>query len=82
MTAYQALFSPLKIGKVEVPNRIAMMPMGVFSPRLLNLKSVAYTKEGADYYIARAKGGTGLIITGLMPIINDMGFCILNNPEA
>lgn len=30
-TKYQALFSPLKIGPVEVPNRIAMMPMGVFS---------------------------------------------------
>lgn len=82
MERYNALFSPLKIGKVEVPNRIAMMPMGVFSPRLLNLNSVAYTKEGADYYIERAKGGTGLIITGLMPIINDMGFCILNRPKA
>lgn len=79
---YEALFSPLKIGKVEVPNRIAMMPMGVFSPRLLNMESVAYTKGGADYYIERAKGGTGLIITGLMPIINDMGFSILTNPKA
>lgn len=79
---YEALFSPLKIGKVEVPNRIAMMPMGVFSPRLLNMKSVAYTKEGADYYIERAKGGTGLIITGLMPIIDNMGFSILSNPKA
>ncbi|WP_066194003.1 FAD-dependent oxidoreductase [Gracilibacillus timonensis] len=79
---YEALFSPLTIGSVEVPNRIAMMPMGVFSPRLMNMESVAYTQEGADYYIERAKGGTGLIITGLMPIINDMGFSILSNPTA
>ncbi|MGG5333397.1 hypothetical protein [Enterococcus sp. AZ163] len=48
-TKYQALFSPLKVGSVELPNRIAMMPMGVFSPRLLNMDTVAYTKDGADY---------------------------------
>lgn len=68
-TKYPKLFSPIKIGTVEVKNRIAMMPMGVSSPRLLNVKSGAYTKEGADYYIARAKGGTGLIITGLVPVM-------------
>ncbi|MGJ7923068.1 FAD-dependent oxidoreductase [Neobacillus sp. LXY-4] len=64
---YPALFSPIKIGSMEVKNRIAMMPMGVFSPRLMTPYG-AYTKEGADYYIERAKGGTGLIITGLLPV--------------
>lgn len=54
---------------MELPNSIAMMPMGVFSPRLLNQKTGAYTKDGADYYIERAKGGTGLIVTGVVPII-------------
>lgn len=68
-TKYKHLFSPVKIGGVEVPNRLAMMPMGVFSPRLMNPKTGAYTKDGADYYIERAKGGTGLIVTGLVPII-------------
>lgn len=67
-TQYPKLFSPIKIGAVEIPNRIAMMPMGVFSPRLMNQKTGAYTKDGADYYIERAKGGTGLIITGLVPV--------------
>lgn len=28
----------------------------------------SYTKDGADYYIERAKGGTGLIITGLISV--------------
>ena len=68
-TKYKHLFSPIKVGNTEVPNRIAMMPMGVFSPRLMNQKTGAYTKDGADYYIERAKGGTGLIVTGLVPII-------------
>lgn len=66
---YPNLFEPLKIGGTTIPNRIAMMPMGVFSPRMMNQKTGAYTKDGADYYIERAKGGTGLIITGLVPII-------------
>jgi 2-enoate reductase len=64
---YPSLFSPIKIAGMEVKNRIAMMPMGVFSPRLFGPNG-AYTKEGADYYIERAKGGTGLIVTGLLPV--------------
>lgn len=65
--SYPALFSPIKIGGVEIKNRIAMMPMGVFSPRLMG-PSGAYTKDGADYYIERARGGAGLIVTGLLPV--------------
>src|SRR5512145_2288660 len=64
---YPALFSPIKIGSVEIKNRIAMMPMGVFSPRLMGPNG-AYTKDGADYYIERARGGVGLIVTGLLPV--------------
>ncbi len=64
---YPALFSPIRIGSLEIKNRIAMMPMGVFSPRLMGPNG-AYTKDGADYYIERAKGGVGLIVTGLLPV--------------
>ncbi len=80
-TAYPTLFSPIKIGSIEVPNRIAMMPMGVFSPRLMNLKTAAYTEDGADYYIERAKGGTGLIISGIVPIIPMPYLNPVNHPE-
>jgi 2-enoate reductase len=82
-TKFKNLFQPIKIGSVEIKNRIAMMPMGVFSPRLMNPDG-SYTKDGADYYIERAKGGTGLIVTGLVPIIS-LGHglpCIINNPET
>ena len=65
--SYEHLFSPVRIGTCEIPNRIALLPMGVFSPRLMNPDG-SYTKDGADYYIERAKGGTGLIITGLVPL--------------
>lgn len=69
---YPTLFSPIKIGSMEVKNRIAMMPMGVFSPRLTNIKDGSYTKDGADYYIERAKGGTGMIVTGVIPVIGKL----------
>jgi 2-enoate reductase len=82
MAKYEHLFSPVKIGSVEVPNRIALMPMGVFSPRLLNYRTCAYTRDGADYYIERARGGTGLIITGLNPIVPSIPFHININPEG
>ena len=86
--AYKHLFSPLKIGSVEVPNRIALMPMGNCSPRMMNPDG-SYTKDGADYYIERAKGGTGLIITGLVclpPGVEVPGFgrlpSIMNDPAS
>jgi 2-enoate reductase len=82
-TKFKNLFTPIKIGSMEIKNRIAMMPMGVFSPRLMNSDG-SYTKDGADYYIERAKGGTGLIVTGLVPIVSlGSGLpCIMNNPET
>lgn len=58
------------------------MPMGVFSKRMMNHDG-SYTQDGADYYIERAKGGTGLIITGLVPIISWMGLAsIVNDPQT
>lgn len=79
---YPNLFSPIKIGNCEVKNRIAMMPMGNFAKRMMHPDG-SYTKDGADYYIERAKGGTGLIITGLVPIVSWLGLPhILANPEA
>jgi mycofactocin system FadH/OYE family oxidoreductase 2 len=52
------LFSPLKIGKVEVKNRIS------FQPHLTNLAVGNLPSERHMYYWGeRAKGGAGLIIT-------------------
>ncbi|MDR2552013.1 MAG: FAD-dependent oxidoreductase [Treponema sp.] len=79
---YPNLFSPIKINTVEIKNRIAMMPMGVFSKRMMNPDG-SYTQDGADYYIERAKGGAGLIITGLVPMVDWLGFPhILKSPET
>lgn len=52
------LFDPVKIGGLELPNRIVMAPMTrSFSPGGIPGQNVA------DYYRRRAEGGVGLIVT-------------------
>ena len=59
---YQKLFTPISIGKVTIKNRFAMAPMG---PLGLADAEGGWNQRGIDYYTARAKGGTGLIVTGV-----------------
>jgi 2,4-dienoyl-CoA reductase-like NADH-dependent reductase (Old Yellow Enzyme family)/thioredoxin reductase len=55
---YPNLFSPGYIGNLGVPNRIVMAPMATNYAS----ESGGVTEALVDYYEARAKGGTGLII--------------------
>lgn len=56
---FKHLFSPIKIGKMEVRNRIVMPPMSLgYSGEL----DGTVTERGIHYYEARANGGVGLII--------------------
>ena len=59
---YPELFTPISIGKVQMKNRFAMAPMG---PLGLADAQGGFNQRGIDYYTERAKGGTGLIITGV-----------------
>ena len=64
---YEMLFSPMKIGSVEIKNRVVMAPMlmgfGQFDG--------CPTEKMMNYYEERAKGGTGLIITEITRV-NDL----------
>lgn len=62
---YHKLFEPSQIGSCRLKNRIIMAPMGNINmadpigrplPKMI------------DYFTERAKGGTGLLITGLVPV--------------
>ncbi len=62
---YNAMFSPIKVNSLVIKNRIVMAPMGNISmcdetgkPSLKMLK----------YFEERARGGVGLITTGLVPV--------------
>lgn len=66
---YQKLFEPVKIGSLEVKNRFAMAPMG---PLGLSDAEGGFNQRGIEYYTARARGGTGLIITGVTFVDNEV----------
>lgn len=59
---YKNLFTPVKIGSVTIKNRFALAPMG---PLGLADAQGGFNQRGIDYYTERAKGGAGLIITGV-----------------
>lgn len=67
MSSENILFTPLSIGKVSIKNRFAMAPMG---PLGLSDEQGGFNQRGIDYYTARARGGTGLIITGVTFVDN------------
>ena len=59
---YQKLFEPFKVGKLILKNRIAMAPLGMIA---MGDPCGGFSENAQEYYIERAKGGTGLIITGV-----------------
>ena len=69
MTQYDLLFSQVRIGKTELKNRFAMAPMG---PLGLGDAQGGFNQRGIDYYTARARGGVGLIITGVTFVDNEI----------
>lgn len=62
---YSKLFEPVKIGNIVCKNRFAMAPMG---PLGMADCEGAYTQRGIEYYTARARGGAGLLITGVTSV--------------
>ena len=69
MNKYKRLFESIKIGKCEIKNRFALAPMG---PLGLGDSEGGFNQRGIDYYTERAKGGTGLIITGVTFVDNEV----------
>jgi len=59
---YQNLFEPINILECEIKNRFAMAPMGT-----LGMADFAggWNQRGIDYFVERARGGVGLITTGV-----------------
>ena len=69
---YEALFTPWKIGNVEIKNRIVMTSMGgtsIFGWMEPN----HFDKEAAKFLLERARHDVGLILPGIAPIRDTMG---------
>ena len=69
---YQPLFTPWKIGGVEIKNRIVLCPMGGTS--LFGwMEPNHFDKEAAGFFLERARNHVGLIIPGIAPIRDTLG---------
>ena len=75
---YDKMFSPIRVNRLTIKNRLVMAPMGNISmcdetgrPHIKMLK----------YFEERAKGGVGLITTGLVPVSYHIDKSLIENGE-
>lgn len=69
---FEPLFTPWKIGNVEIKNRIVMCPMGGTS--LFGwMEPNHFDKVAAEFFIDKAKNNVGLIIPGIAPLRDTIG---------
>ena len=62
---YTSIFSPIRVNRMTIKNRVVMAPMG----NLMMCEEYGRPSEKMiRYFVARAKGGVGLITSGLIPI--------------
>jgi 2-enoate reductase len=78
---YEPLFTPWKIGKVEIKNRIVMTSMGgtdLFGWMEIN----HFDKVGARFILTVAQNNVGLVLPGCQPVYNPMyGQWLQNNKK-
>ena len=80
---YQALFTPWKIGNVEIKNRIVLCPMGGTSLfGWFELTGCKFDREAANFFLERARNNVGLIIPGIAPLRDTFwGKWLWQNPK-
>ena len=80
---YQALFTPWRIGNVEIKNRIVLCPMGGTSLfGWFELTGCKFDKEAAKFFLERANNNVGLIIPGIAPLRDTFwGKWLWQNPK-
>lgn len=62
---YTHLFEPIQVNRITLKNRIVMGPMGNIS---MAEEMGRPSQKMVDYYVERARGGVGLITSGLIPV--------------
>ncbi len=80
---YESLFTPWKVGNVEIKNRIVLCPMGGTSLfGWMELTGCHFDKEAANFFLERAKNNVGLIIPGIAPLRDTIwGRWLWQNPK-
>lgn len=65
--SYEHILQPGRIGSLELPNRVIMAPMGTE----MGTHEGLFTEREIAYYTERARGGTGLVVTGISAVSQD-----------
>jgi len=65
LVPYERLFSPIQVNSLKLKNRIVMGPMGNVS---MADETGRPSAKMIHYFAERAKGGVGLIASGLVPV--------------
>jgi 2,4-dienoyl-CoA reductase-like NADH-dependent reductase (Old Yellow Enzyme family)/thioredoxin reductase len=83
MTTFDHVLQPGRIGTLDVPNRVALAPMGTE----MGTHEGLITEREIAYYTERAKGGTGLVMTGISAVSQDYevinpGLCRVDTDAA
>lgn len=68
---YSALFTPWKIGNLQIRNRIVLLPMG--STSLLGTAATHFDANSGQFFMECAKNGAGLVIPGIQPVWDFIG---------
>jgi 2-enoate reductase len=66
---HNKLFEPIQIGDCWIKNRIALAPINLQS---LSDEYGGHTQRATEYYVEFAKGGVGLIISGVFKVENEV----------
>ncbi len=66
---YSVLFQPIKIGKMEIKNRLSVPSMG----NSFSAGDGAVSQRHLEYYELRARGGFGFIITEMVTVDRETG---------
>ncbi|HQY32448.1 MAG TPA: NAD(P)/FAD-dependent oxidoreductase [Actinotalea sp.] len=67
MSDYAHVLSPGTFGTLTLPNRVIMAPMGTE----MGTHEGLFTEREIAYYTERARGGTGLVVTGISAVSQD-----------
>jgi 2,4-dienoyl-CoA reductase-like NADH-dependent reductase (Old Yellow Enzyme family)/thioredoxin reductase len=84
MTAtFDHVLQPGRIGSLDLPNRVALAPMGTE----MGTHEGLITEREIAYYTERARGGTGLVMTGISAVSQDYevinpGLCRVDTDAA
>ena len=62
---YDAIFNPIRVNRTVIKNRVVMAPMGNLQ---MCEESGRPGQKMQEYFFERAKGGVGLLTTGLIPV--------------